>query len=146
MEALGSVASVISVIHLALQSTKTIYEVASSISHGSDDINRLARAIENLEKLLKATKRRAERAERTITVAEGKLMEDLQPLVGQCADALREIPPKLVQLQEDSRDGRLRKAKKYAKVYLDTKGVAEIWRTVNHYVELLGSCLGTASV
>lgn len=146
MEVLGSVASVIPLVTLALQSTKAIYEIASSISHGSDDINRLARATKNLDRLLKATKRLAENAERTNTVAEGKLMEGLKPLVDQCTDALREIPPKLVPLQKDSSDGRLRKAKKYAKAYLDTKGVAEIWNTVNHYVEVLGSCLGNASV
>ncbi len=146
MDVLGGVASVITVVGLALQSTKVIYEVTSSISHGSDDINRLARATSNLEKLLEVTKRLAEHADSTNSVAEGKLLEELKPLVDQCANALCEISPKLIRLQKDSKDARWKKAKKYARLYLDTKGVAEIWNTVNHYVELLGSCLGTASV
>ena len=146
MEAVGGAASVITVVTLALQSTKIIYEVVSSIKHGSDDINRLARATSNLEKLLTITQRLAEHAKGTNNVGEGKLLEELTPLVDQCADALREIPPKLARLQKDSRDRRLQKAGKYAKVYLDTKGVNAIWNTVNHYVELLGSCLANASV
>lgn len=118
------------IVTLTLQSTKVIYEVASNISHGSDDINRLARVIKTLERLLKATKRLTEHTERTNTVAEGRLLEDLKPLVGQCVHALREIPPKLVQSQRDSRDGRLRKAKKHAKVYLDIKALLR-YRTLS---------------
>lgn len=146
MEVLGGVASVIAVVTLALQSTKAIFEVVSSISHGSDDIERLARATSNLEKLLRLIERLAKHAESTNIVAEGKLLEQLTPLVDQCACALREILPKLTPLQKDSEDRRWKKAKKSARVYFDTKGVAEIWNTVNHYVELLGSCLGNASV
>ena len=146
MEVLGGVASVIAVVTLALQSTKVIYEVTSSINHGSDDIYRLAKAISNLEKLLEAIKRLAEHAENTHSIAEGKLLEELTPLVDECANALREVYPKIMQLQNDSNDRGWKKAKKYARVYLDTKGVAEIWNTVNHYVELLGSCLSNASV
>lgn len=146
MEVLSGVASVIAVVTLALQSTKVIYEIASSIGHGSNDIDRLARATSNLERLLKIIKHLAEHAESTNSVAEGKLLEELAPLIDQCASALREFPPKLLQLQKDSKDQRWKKVKKYAKVYLDTKGVTEIWNTVNHYVGLLGSSLGNASV
>lgn len=95
MDILGGVASVITVVSLALQSTKVIYEVTSSISHGSDEINRLVRATSNLEKLLEVTKRLAEHADSTNSVAEGKLLQELKPLVDQCANALREVPPKL---------------------------------------------------
>lgn len=146
MEAIGGIASIISVVTLALQSTKVIYEAASSIRHGSDEIDRLARAVSNLEKLLKVIKQLAEHATSTSSFAEGKLLEGLTPLVEQCANALREFPPKLAQLQKDSKDGGWRKAKKFARVYLDTKGVTEMWNTVNHYVEILGSFLGNASV
>ena len=146
MEALGGVASAITVITLALQSTKVIYEAVSSISHGSDDIERLARATSNLQKLLEDTKQLAEHAERTKSVANTNLLERIKPLLDGCADDLGEIVRKLSQLQKDSKDRRWRKAIKHAKVYLDTKGVAETWNTVNHYVELLGSCLGNISV
>lgn len=146
MEVLGGVASAITVVTLALQSTKVIYEVASSIRHGSDDTNRLAKAASNLEKLLEGINRLAEHAKDTHSVAEGKLLEELTPLVSDCANALREVSPKIMQLQKDSNDRPWKKAKKYAKGYLDTKGLTEIWNTVNHYVELLGSCLGNASV
>ena len=65
MEALGGVSSAIAIITLALQSTKVIYEVVNSISHGSDDIDRLARATSNLQKLLEDTKQLAEHVKRT---------------------------------------------------------------------------------
>ena len=146
MEALSGVASVISVVTLALQSTKVIYEVGSSISHGSDDIDRLVRATGNLEKLLEVIKRLALHAESTNSVAEGKLLEELKQPVGHCASALGDISVKLLQFQKDPKDRRWEKAKKYARVYLDTKGISEIWNTINHYVQLLGSCLGNASV
>ena len=146
MEVLGCVASVIAVATLALQSTKMIYEVASSISHGSDDIDRLVRVTSNLDKLLEIIKGLAEHAESTKSVAEGKLLEELTPLLEQCASALREIPPKLIQWQKDSKDRRWKKVKKHARIYLSNKGITEIWNTINHYVELLGSCLGNASV
>lgn len=146
MEVLGGVASAIAVVTLALQSTKVIYEVARSISHGSDDIDRLAKAASNLEKLLKIIKRLAEHAENTKSVAEGRLLEELTRLVDDCANALREVSPKIMQLQKDSNDRPWKKTKKYARGYLDTKGVTEIWNTVNHYVELLGSCLSNAAV
>ena len=145
MEVLGGVASAIAVVTLALQSTKVLYEVASSISHGSDGIDRLAKATSNLEKLLEFIKRLAERAKNTNSVADGKLLEELTPLVDECANALREVTPKIMQLQKDSKDRRWKKVKKHARVYLDTKGVAEIWNTVNHYVEFLGSYLSNAS-
>ena len=146
MEALGGVASVIAVITLALQSTKVIYEFTSSISHGSDDINRLATATGNLQNLLEDTKLLTEHANRTNSVADGNLLEKIKPLVDRCANDLGEISGKLSHLQKDSKDGRWKKAKKHAKVYLDTKRVTEIWNTVNHYVELLGSSFGNASV
>ena len=146
MEAISGVASVISIVTLALQSTKVIYEVGSSISHGSDDIDRLVRATGNLEKLLEVIKRLAVHAESTNSVAEGKLLEELKQPVEHCANALGDISVKLLQFQKDSKDRRWKRAKKYARVYLDTKGISEIWNTINHYVELLGSCLGTASV
>ena len=146
MDVLGGVASAIAVVTLALQSTKVIYEVASSIGNGSDGIDRLAKATSNLEKLLEFIKRLAERAKNTDSVADGKLLEELTPLVDECANALREVTPKIIQLQKDSKDRRWKKVKKHARVYLDTKGVAEIWNTVNHYVELLGSCLSNASM
>ena len=146
MEALSGVASVISIVTLALQSTKVIYEVGSSISHGSDDIDRLVRATGNLERLLEVIKRLAVHAERTNSVAEGKLLEDLKQPVEHCANALSDISVRLLQLQKDPKDRRWKKAKKSARVYLDTKGITEIWNTVNHCVELLGACLGNASV
>lgn len=146
MEALGGAASVITVIALALQSTKVIYEFTSSISHGSDGIARLTAAIGNLQKLLEDTKLLAEHAERTNSVADGNLPEKVKPIVDQCANDLRETSRKLYHLQKDPKDGRWKRAKKHAKVYLDTKEVTEIWNTVNHYVELLGFCLGNASV
>ena len=146
MEAVGSVASIIAVLTLALQSTKVIYEFTSSISHASDDIARLTAATGNLQKLLGATKLLAEHAKRTHSVAGGTLLEKAQPLVDQCANDLGKISGKLSHLQKDSKDGRWKKAQKHAKIYLDTRGVTEIWSTVNHYVELLGSCLGNASV
>ena len=146
MEAISGVASVISIVTLALQSTKVIYEVGSSISHGSDDIDRLVRATGNLEKLLEVIKRLALHAESTNSVAEGKLLEELKQPVGHCANALDDISVKLLQLQKDPKDNRWKKAKKSARVYLDTKGITEIWNTVNHCVELLGACLGNASV
>ena len=146
MEAVGGVASVIAVVTFALQSTKVIYEFTSSISHGSDDIDRLAIATSNLQKLLGHTKLVAEYAKRTNSVADGNLLKKVKPLVDQCANDLGKISAKLSHLQKDPKDGRWKKTKKRAKVCLDTKGVAEIWNTVNHYVELLGSCLGNASV
>ena len=146
MEAVGSVASIIAVLTLALQSTKVIYEFTSSISHGSDDIARLTAATGNLQKLLEYTKLLAEHAERTNSVANGNLLDKVKPLVDRCATNLRETSRKLDHLQKDPKDGRWKKAKKHVKVYLDTKRVTEIWNTVNHYVELLGSCLGNASV
>ena len=146
MEVLGGVTSIITVVTLALQSTKAIFEVATSISQGSDDIDRLVRATSNLEKLLHVIKELAEHAQSTNSVVEGKLLDELTHLVDQCANAIREISPKLVQLQKDSKDRGWKKAKKYARVYLDSKGVSEMWNTVNHYVELLGTCLSTASV
>ena len=145
MDAVGVVASVITVATFALRSTKCIYEFTSSISHGSDDIDTLAIATSNLQKLLEHTKLLAEQAKRTNKVADGNLLENVKPLVDQCANDLGKISGKLSHLQKDSKDGRWKKAKKGAKVYLDTKGVAEIWNTVNHYVELLGSWLGDAS-
>ena len=146
MDAVGGVASVIAVITFALQSTKVIYKFTSSISHGSDDINRLATATSNLQKLLEDTKLLAEHANRTNSVADGNLLEKVKPLVDRCANDLGEISGKLSHLQKDSKDGRCKKAKKHAKVWLDTKGVTEIWNTVNHYVELLGSWFANASV
>ena len=146
MEVVGGVASIISVVTLALQSTKVIYEAVSSINHGSSSIDKLVRATNNLEKLLKAVYRLAVHAQATNNVAEGKLLEDLTPLVDQCTQNLREISPKLGQLQAKSSDRRWQKAKKLAKVYLDTKGVTDIWNTVNHHVELLGSFICNASV
>ena len=146
MEVVGGVASAITVVTLALQSTKVIYEAVSSIHQGSDGIERLVCATSNLEKLLKFIERLTEHAKTSDNVAQGKLLEELTPLVDQCAQSLREILPKLGQLQENSNDRRWQKAKKLAKIYLDTKGVADIWNTVNHYVELLGSCLSNASV
>ena len=146
MEAIGGVASVISVVTLALQSTKAIFEVASSVKHGSDDIDRLARATSNLTELLEVIKRLAEHAESTKSLAEGKLLEELTPLIDQCANALREIVPKLDQVQRDPKDRRWKRVKKQARVYLDTKRIAEIWNVVNHYVQLLGSRLTNASV
>ena len=79
-------------------------------------------------------------------MAEGNLLEELKQPVEHCANALGDISVKLVQFQKDSKDGRWKKVKKYARVYLDTKGIPEIWNTINHCVELLGSCLGNASV
>ena len=146
MEAIGGVASAITVVTLALQSTKAIYEVASSVKHGSDDIDRLARATSNLIELLEVIMRLVEHAERTRSVAEGKLLKELIPLIDQCANALREIAPKLDQVQKDSKDRRWKRAMKHAKVYLDSKGIAEIWNVVNHYLQLLGSRLTNASV
>ena len=146
MELLAGAASAISVVTLALQSTKVIYEVASTISHGSDDIDRLATATSNLEKLLKVIERLIEHAVDTNNVIEGKLLEEMTPLVDQCANALHGIISKLVQLQIVPEDRRWKKAKKHARMLLDTKGIAEMWNTVNHYVELLGTFLGNASV
>ena len=146
MEVVGGAASVITIVTLALQSTKVIYEAVNSINHGSDSIERLVRATSNLEKLLKFIHRLADHAEATNEVAEGKLLEELTPLVNECAQTLREILPKLGQLRDNPNDGRWQKARKHAKVYLDTKGVADIWSTVNHCVELLGCCLSNASV
>ena len=146
MEVLGGVASAITVVTLALQSTKVIYELASSIRHGSHDINRLAKAASNLEKLLKIINRLAEHAKNTHSVAEGKLLEELTPVVSECANALREVSPKIVHLQKDSNDRAWMKAKKYASGYLDTKGATGIRNTVNHYVGLLGFHLSNASV
>ena len=146
MEAISGVASVISIVTLALQSTKVIYEVGRSISRGSDDIDRLVRATGNLEKLPEVIKGLALHAESTNSVAEGKLLEDLKQPVEHCANALDDISVKLLQLQKDPKDNRWKKAKKSARVYLDTKGITEIWNTVNHCVELLGACLGNASV
>ena len=146
MEVLSGVASIITVVTLALQSTTVIFDEASSISHGSDEVDRLARATSNLKKLLEVIKRLAEQARSTNCVAEGGLVEELTPLVGQCAGALREISPKFVQLQKDPNDRRWKKAKKSARLYLDSEGVDEIWSTLNHYVELLGTSLGNASV
>ena len=146
MDAVGGVASVIAVVTFALQSTKVIYEFTSSLSHGSDHIDTLAIATSNLQKLLEVTKLLAEHAKRTNSVADGSLLENIKPLVDQCANDLGKISGKLSHLQKDSKDGRWKKATKGVKVYLDTKGVIEIWNTVNHYVELLGSCLGNASV
>lgn len=146
MEALGGVASAITVITLALQSTKFIYEAVGSINHGSDDIERLARATSTLQKLLEDTKRLAEHAERTKSVADAESLEKIEPLVDRCANDLDGVSRKLSQLQKDSKDRRWKKAMKHAKVFLDTKGVAETWNTVNYYVELLGSCLSNVSV
>lgn len=146
MELLGGAASAISVVTLALQSTKVIYEVASIISHGSDDIDRLATATSNLEKLLKVIERLIEHAVDTNNVIEGKLLEEMTPLVVQCANALHGIISKLVQLQIVPEDRRWKKVKKHARMLLDTKGISEMWNTVNHYVELLGTFLGNASV
>lgn len=146
MEALGGVASVIAVVTLALQSTKVIYEFTSSISHGSHDITRVAVATSNLQRLLQDTKLLAEHAKRTDNVANGNLLEKIEPLVDQCASDLGQISEKLSHLQNDSKDGSWRKAKIRARIYLDTKSVTEIWNTVNHHVQLLGSCLGNASV
>ena len=146
MEVVGGVASVIAVVTLALQSTKVIYEAVSSINHGSSGIDRLVKATSNLEKVLEFIHRLASHAEGTSNVAEGKLLEELAPLIDQCAQTLREILPKLGQLQKNSNDQRWQKARKIAKIYLDTNSVADIWNTVNHYVNLLGSCLGNASV
>ena len=146
MEALGGVASAITVLTLALQSTKVIYEVVSSISHGSDDIDRLARATSNLQKLLENTKQLAEHVERTKSMVDANLLGKMKPLLDQCADDLGEISRKLSPLQKDSKDRRWKKAIKHTKVYLDTKGATEIWNVVNHYVELLGTCLGNVSV
>lgn len=153
MEALGGVASAITVLTLALQSTKVIYEVVSSISHGSDDIDRLARATSNLQKLLENTKQLAEHVERTKSMVDANLLGKMKPLLGkmkplldQCADDLGEVSRKLSPLQRDSKDRRWKKAIKHAKVYLDTKGATDIWNVVNHYVEFLGTCLGNVSV
>ena len=146
MEAIGGVASIVTVVTLALQSTKVIYEATSSIRHGSEDIDRLARATSNLEKLLESIKRLAEHVESTNSVAQGKLLDELKPLVDQCAKSLGKISAKLISMKKDSNDGRLKKAKKYAKVYLDTKGVNEMWNMVNSSVEILGTCLAKASV
>ena len=146
MEAIGGVASIIAVVTLALQSTKVIYEAASSVNHGSDDIDRLAKATSNLEELLEVIKRLAEHAENTKSVADGKLLEELTPLIDQCANALSNIAPKLDQMKIDDKDRPWKKVKKHAKVYLDTKRIAEIWNVVNHYVQLLGSRLTNASV
>ena len=118
----------------------------SHVAHGSDDIDRLARATGNLEKLLEVIKRLAVHAESTNSVAEGRLLEELKHPVEHCANALGHISVKLVKLQKDSKDGRWEKAKKYARVYLDTKGITEIWNIVNHYMQILGACLGSASV
>ena len=96
MEALSGVASVISIVTLALQSTKVIYKVGSSITHGSDNIDRLVRATGNLEELLKVIKRLAVHAKSTNSVAEGKLLEELKQLVEHCASALGDISVKIL--------------------------------------------------
>ena len=146
MEVIGSAASVITIVTLALDSIKVIYKAVNSINHGSGNIERLVRATSNLQKLLEFIQRLADHAEATNEVAEGKLLEELTPLVNECNQSLRALALKLGQLRDNPNDMRWQKARKHAKVYLDTKGVADIWSTVNHYVELLGCCLSNASV
>lgn len=78
---------------------------------------------------------------------EGKLLEELKPLVGQCVDALRDISPGASRsVAERLRSWTIEESQEICEsIYLDTEGVAEIWNTVTHYVGLLGSCLCVSS-
>lgn len=146
MDYLGAVASCIAVVSLVLQSTKVLYEATSSIKNGSDSIDKLLKGTQNLQQLLEIIAKIAEHAERTKNVADGRLLEQLTPVVKKCADDLAEVPPMLERLQNDTGDSRWKKVKKHARVYLDTKGVADIWNVVNHSVQLLGARLSCAAV
>ncbi|KAL9104008.1 MAG: hypothetical protein Q9163_000986 [Psora crenata] len=101
MEAFGATGSCITLLGLALQSSKCIYETISNIRNGPAITRALAKGLGDLEQVLEKLVQLAERAQQTRSVTDGKLLEEITPSIKKCVEDLGATRSKLNRLRRD---------------------------------------------
>lgn len=136
MDGVSGAASVIAVASIALQSTKVIYEAVTGIKNGPSQVQDLASALRNLQQVLQ----RIAGLSRDQTQAQ---LTELKKFAETCAKDVQSIEIRLSKL---SGGGKVEKAWKMVKTYLQTKDLEVIRTTVQLHVQLLSSEMGIATM
>ena len=134
MEAVGAGASIIAVTTVALQSSRVIYETISGIKNGPEEVKELASEVQQLCHLLRQVTEISKKIDdRDVTSA-----SELQSVIEQCRQNLDDFQKQFDKLEVSSNERRLIRAWKRVKLVVKKEDFQKMWRTVSHYVNILG--------
>lgn len=134
MDALGAVASVIAVTTVALQSSRTVYETISGIKNGPEEVKELASEVQQLCHIL----RQVTEVSKNIDDRDATSISELQNVIDQCRQNLDDFQKQFNQFKVLSNERRWTKAWKRVKLVVKKEDFLRMWRTVSHYVNILG--------
>lgn len=134
MEAIGAGASIIAITTVALQSSRAVYETISGIKNGPDEVKELASEVQQLCHLLRQVTEISSKMDDRDAIS----ISELQTVIGQCRQNLDGFQKQFDKLKVSSNDRRLSKAWKRVKLVVKKEDFQRMWRTVSHYVNILG--------
>jgi len=132
MEVVGAGASIISIIGLALQCTKSLYQIISSYQNAPQQFDSLASAIKHLERIL--TQLQGCKALSDPSVDYHNITE----LIKTCTADLRRYENTLQKLQPDRKTPKAKQIWKRCTATWGEKSVNQIWIEVNQHCTALG--------
>lgn len=147
MEAIGAAASVIQIATTALQSVRFIYDVVNDVKNGPHSLQKLADSCQHLRPLLGNIKAVAERCDGLSKDSLDSLcIRFIKPLLEECTTKLELFEQSIKKLNADSDTKGWRKARLHAKTFMCETKLYEMANTVEHYVRLFGTHLGSIGV
>lgn len=129
MDVVGSGASVLAFVGIALQSTKAVFQVVSAIKNGSAKVKHLLSATEDLANVLQ----QIECSLNASNIGQDLDTREIHRLVAKCASDLSAIATDVKRLREIPSEAGIRKGFKRVKIMLKKDEFAEMSTIVSHH-------------
>lgn len=134
MEVVGAGASILAIATVALQSSRVVYETISGIKNGPHEVKELASEVQQLCHLLRQVTEISDKMDDRDATS----VSELQAVIDQCRQNLDDFQKQCDKLEVSSNDRRLSRAWKRVKLVIKKEDFQRMWRTVSHYVNILG--------